>query len=180
MPWVKGFIERWSRKSNAPKELNWIDGINIAIKGNAIQRFEDRFIKWLADAFSSKKSTAYITFFYICLYTIELYKTTRTLLNILEYVHDLEKAFSQPNLAAVGIFRRRLRERHIKISKNKSSARPTRAFYILIHFFAVISQMTTWNDQIQGSVEDVSTWRVVFVSLATGGLIRDLNRDPFH
>ena len=27
--------------------------------------------------------------------------------------------------------------------------------------------MTTWNDQIQGSVEDVSTWRWIFSSLST-------------
>ena len=48
------------------------------------------------------------------------------------------------------------------ISKNSSSARPARAFYILIHFVAVLALTTAWNDQIWGLVVDESTWRWIF------------------
>ena len=42
----------------------------------------------------------------------------------------------------------------IGFSKNNSSAHPAGAFYILIHFFAVLVLTTTWNDQIWGYVAD--------------------------
>ena len=61
--------------------------------------------------------------------------------------------------------RRQLRECHKTIgliSKNNRSARPARAFSILIHFFAVLILTTTWNDQIWGHLEDESTWRSIF------------------
>ena len=45
------------------------------------------------------------------------------------------------------------------INKNNRSAR---AFYVFEHFFAVISKTTTWNDQIQGFLENVSTRRWIF------------------
>ena len=60
--------------------------------------------------------------------------------------------------------RRRQRERHKTIgliSKNNSSAR---ALYVFVHFFAVLCKTTTWNDQIQGFVENVSTRRRIFHS----------------
>ena len=37
------------------------------------------------------------------------------------------------------------------INKNNGSASPARAFYILIHFLAVLVLTTTWNDQTWGS-----------------------------
>ena len=40
--------------------------------------------------------------------------------------------------------------------------RSTRAFYILIHFFAVLCKTTTWYDQIQGFVENVNAWRWIY------------------
>ena len=60
-----------------------------------------------------------------------------------------------------------LRECHITInliSKNNSSGRPARAFYILIHFFAVLILTTrwSWNDQIWSHVEEESTWQWIF------------------
>ena len=68
--------------------------------------------------------------------------------------------------------RRRLRERHKTIgliSKNNSSARPARAFYILIHFFVDLVLKTTWNDlRIWGHVEDASTLRWIFNFLSKG------------
>ena len=60
--------------------------------------------------------------------------------------------------------RRRQRERHKTIgliSKYNSSAR---ALYVFVHFFAVLCKTTTWNDQIQGFVENVSTRRRIFHS----------------
>ena len=61
--------------------------------------------------------------------------------------------------------RRRQRERHKTkglMSENNASAR---AFYILVHFFAVPCKTTTSNDQIKGSVENVNTRRLIFLSL---------------
>ena len=45
------------------------------------------------------------------------------------------------------------------MSKNNRSAR---AFLILVHFFTVLCKTTTWNDQIQGFVENVNTRRWMF------------------
>ena len=62
--------------------------------------------------------------------------------------------------------RRRLRKRHKTMrlmNKNKSSARPARAFCILVHFFAVLVLKTTWIDQSWGYVEDVRTWRNILI-----------------
>ena len=61
-----------------------------------------------------------------------------------------------------GVLQRRLREGHKTIAlthKNKSSARPARAFFILVHFIAVLVLTTTWIHQISGCVEDVRAWR---------------------
>ena len=58
--------------------------------------------------------------------------------------------------------RRRQRERHkcaYLVGKNNSFARPARAFFTFVHFFAVVSKTTTWNSQILGFKENVSTWR---------------------
>ena len=41
-----------------------------------------------------------------------------------------------------------------------------RAFYILVHFFAVLCKTTTWNDQILGFLENVSAWQQVFLSFS--------------
>ena len=42
------------------------------------------------------------------------------------------------------------------MSKNNRSAH---AFYIFVHFFAVLCKTATWNDQILGFLENVSTRR---------------------
>ena len=58
--------------------------------------------------------------------------------------------------------RRRQRERHkfaYLVGKNNSFARPARAFFTFVHFFAVVSKTTTWNSQILGFKENASTWR---------------------
>ena len=58
--------------------------------------------------------------------------------------------------------RRRQRKRHkfaYLVGKNNSFARPARAFFTFVHFFAVVSKTTTWNSQILGFKENVSTWR---------------------
>ena len=56
--------------------------------------------------------------------------------------------------------RRRQRERH-KFAylggKNNSFARPARAFFTFVHFFAVVSKTTTWNSQIWGFMDNVIT-----------------------
>ena len=49
---------------------------------------------------------------------------------------------------------------------NEKNNGPARALGILVHFLAVRGQTTTWNDQIQGFVEYVSTWRWIFHSLS--------------
>ena len=57
-----------------------------------------------------------------------------------------------------------LRELHKTMGlmrKNNSSARPVRAFCILVHFFVVLFLVTTWIDQIWGCIEDVRTRRNV-------------------
>ena len=57
--------------------------------------------------------------------------------------------------------RRRQRERHkfaYLVGKNNNFARPARAFFIFVHFFAVVSKTTTWNDQIWSFMKNVSTW----------------------
>ena len=58
--------------------------------------------------------------------------------------------------------RRRQRERHKIIALMSKNNCSTRAFYVFVHFFAVISKTTTWNDQIQGFLKNVSTWRLIF------------------
>ena len=45
------------------------------------------------------------------------------------------------------------------MSKNNRSAR---AFYILVHFFAVLCKTAMWNDKILGFLEKGSVWRKMF------------------
>ena len=42
---------------------------------------------------------------------------------------------------------------------------PARAFYILMHFFAVQSKTKTSDDQIKGFEENMNTQRLIFFSL---------------
>ena len=42
---------------------------------------------------------------------------------------------------------------------------PARAFYILVHFFAVRCKTTTSNDQIIGFVENMNTQHLLFLLL---------------
>ena len=73
---------------------------------------------------------------------------------------------SRSKIETLGSFskgqRRRQQERHkfaYLVGKNNSFARPARAFLIFVHFFAVVSKATTWNYQVWGVMENVSTWR---------------------
>ena len=53
------------------------------------------------------------------------------------------------------------RERHkfaYLVGKNNSFACPARAFFIFVHFFAVVCKKTTWDSQIWGFMKNVSTW----------------------
>ena len=50
---------------------------------------------------------------------------------------------------------RRQRKRHKTIGLMSKNNRSARAFYILVHFFAVLCKTTTWNDQILGFLENV-------------------------
>ena len=60
--------------------------------------------------------------------------------------------------------RRWQRQRHKKIGLMSKNNRSARAFYIFVHFFAVLCKTTTWNDQIQGFVENVNTRpRLIFI-----------------
>ena len=60
----------------------------------------------------------------------------------------------------------RQRERHKTMALMSKNNRSARAFYILVHFFAVLYKTTTWNNQILGFLENVSAWRQVFVSFS--------------
>ena len=52
--------------------------------------------------------------------------------------------------------RQRQRERHKTMGLMSKNNRSARAFYILVHFFAVLCKTTTSNDQILGFLENVS------------------------
>ena len=47
---------------------------------------------------------------------------------------------------------------------NCQNNRSARALCVFVHFFAVLCKTTTWNDQIQGFVENVSTRRRILHS----------------
>ena len=57
---------------------------------------------------------------------------------------------------------RRQRQRRETIDLMSKNNRSARAFYILVHFFAVLCKTTTWNNQILGFLENMSTRRWVF------------------
>ena len=43
------------------------------------------------------------------------------------------------------------------VDKNNSFALPVRVFFTFVHFFGVISKITTCNSQIRGFMKNVST-----------------------
>ena len=58
----------------------------------------------------------------------------------------------------------RQREHHKTISLMSKNSHSARALYVLVHFFAAISKTTTWNDHIQGFVENMNTRQWIFHS----------------
>ena len=80
----------------------------------------------------------------------------------LPYYNNVETASKHQRLWAVREFkkllRRRQRQRDKTIGYNEKNKGPARTFEIFVHFFTVLGQATTWIYQIEGFVENVSTW----------------------
>ena len=80
-----------------------------------------------------------------------------------------KKNYSTSERASLAIYRdftqtRRRRQKKTWVNKrlNEQNKGFARAWQIVIHIFAVLGKTTTWNDQIQGVVENVNTWRFFF------------------
>ena len=49
------------------------------------------------------------------------------------------------------------------MNKNKTFARPSRAFIISVHFFPVLRKFATWNDHFSGNKENVNTQARIWI-----------------
>ena len=49
------------------------------------------------------------------------------------------------------------------INKNKSFARPSRAFFNFLHFFQVLGKSATWNDHFSNFTENVNTQAQIWI-----------------
>ena len=132
-----------------------VDAIRIQRRFSA--SFPVKTLKITVPKFSTKeKSGGYSVDSHSWIASTEKPKNTSLAALLSEIWGTGEKALSW----GTQLERRRQRRKFVYLMmKNISFARFARAFFIFVHFTAILVPSTTWNDLFCRWVDDVSTWR---------------------